>query len=323
MTQGLKHTLSVFLSVVLGAALMYWLYRDFHWAELIGVFSQRSNYLWILLTLPVGIFANVFRSLRWRMLLQGSHIYISKRRSIELVFLSYLINAVTPRLGELTRSLLVKRGDASVTTRALGTVVVEKLADVACLVILVGAAVSLRWSDTVGLVNSMTEGMQWAVPHYTFYIGIGCAVCLMIGVSFPLRRHIKRFAQNLWQGISAIVRLRHPWSFMTLCLGIWLCNFLQLYLLLPCFESTQSLTWADGLYIFATASVGVLLPTPSGAGPWHFAVVKTMTVAFGITKSTAQTFALVTHGLKTVLVVLLGCWAYLSMMAPKKRLKLQ
>lgn len=312
MTQSLKHTLSILFSTLAGGLLMYWLYRDFNWSILAEVFAQRSNFFWITLTIPVGVTANLLRSLRWRMLLQSSHIYISKRRSVELVFMSYLINAVTPRLGELTRSLLVKRGDSAVTTRALGTVVVEKLADVACLAVVVGCAVALRWSDTVGLAQSMTEGIQWAVPHYSFYVALGCLVCLTIGVSFPLWRHIKRFLKNLWQGISAIVKLRRPWAFITLCFGIWLCNFMQLYLLMPCFAGIDLLSFGDGLYIFATASVGVLLPTPGGAGPWHFAVVKTMTLAFGIAKGTAQSFALVTHGVKTLLVMLLGVWAYVS-----------
>ena len=30
---------------------------------------------------------------------------------------------------------------------------------------------------------------------------------------------------------------------------------------------------ADTLHVFAATSVGVLLPTPAGAGPWHFAIV--------------------------------------------------
>lgn len=312
MTQVTKNILLLVASTLVGFGMMWWIYRDFNVDLLLGVFGQRANYVWIVLTLAVGLLANVLRSFRWRMLLRGAAIEVSVRRAVELVFISYLINSVTPRLGELTRSLLVRRGDAQTSTRALGTVVVEKLADVACLVVLIGVAVTLRWRETVGLVQSLTEGLTWVVPNYSFYTVIGSLVCLLVGVSFPLWPHIRRFFQNLWQGVSAIARLRSPLSFVSLSAGIWLCNFLQLYLLLPCFEALADVCLADMLHVFAAASVGVLLPTPAGAGPWHFAITKTLTGVYGALPGVAKTFALVSHGLKTALVMLLGVLGYAS-----------
>lgn len=312
MTRITKHIVFLLLSALVGAGLMWWIYRGFDLALLTDFFTQRSNYLWISLTLTMGVLANVLRSFRWKMLLSSAQIHITKRRAVELVFISYLINSVTPRLGELTRSLLVQRGNAEVSTRALGTVVVEKLADVACLIVVIGLAVSLRWRETVGLVQRMNEGIVWAVPSYSFYIIVGCAVCLLVGISFPLWHHIRRFFINLWQGMSAIARLESPLTFFALCTGIWTCNFLQIYWLLPCFAELDAVSLADMLHVFAAASVGVLLPTPAGAGPWHFAIVKTLTGVYGAHKAAAQSLALISHGLKTALVMLLGAWGYAS-----------
>lgn len=307
-----KNILSIIFSTLFGAVLMVWIYRGFNFRVLSEVFTERGNGVWITLALAVGIVANVLRSLRWRMLLASADIHVRRRRAVELVFISYLINSVTPRLGELTRSLLVRRGDAEASTRAFGTVVVEKMADVVCLVLVVIAATALRWQDTLGLVNRLTRGLQAALPSYTIYIIAGCLVCLALGLTLPRVKHVRALLHNLWQGVSAIARLERPWSFAALCASIWLCNFLQLYLLVPCYDSLSSLGWVDALYIFATASVGVLLPTPGGVGPWHFAVVKTLTGLYGIPVVVAKSFALVTHGLKTVLVMILGALAYLT-----------
>lgn len=312
MSKTAKNILFLILSTLVGVGLMGWIYRGFNVRLIADFFALRSNYFWITLTLLVGIVANVLRSLRWRQLLAASGIRISLRRSVELVFISYLVNSVTPRLGELARSLLVRRGNADVTGRALGTVVVEKLADLFCLVLVVGLAVALRWDATVGLVRHTTEGLQWAVPAEGLFLVVACAVCLVIGVSLPLWKHLRRFFRNLWQGISAIARLEHPGRFIALCGGIWVCNFLQLSLLIPCFTALDSLSWADAVHVFAVASVGVLLPTPAGAGPWHFAVVHTLTRAYHVAPAVAKSFALVTHGLKTLLVMLLGLIGYAS-----------
>lgn len=297
---------------MVGVGLMWWIYRGFDFARLAVFFSLRSNYLWISLALAVGILANVLRSLRWRMLLTSAEIRISVRRSVELVFISYLVNAVTPRLGELTRSLLVRRGNAEVSTRALGTVVVEKLADVGCLIALIGLAVSLRWERTLSMVESATERLTLAVPSYALVIAVGCAVCLVIGLSFPLRKAFRHFASNLWQGVSAISRLQSPLIFTALCVGIWACNFLQLFLLVPCFDGLVGIGLADMIHVFAAASIGALLPTPAGAGPWHFATVRTLTGIYAVAKPTAQSFAFIVHALKTLLVMLLGVLGYLS-----------
>lgn len=312
MSKTLKNTLFLILSTLVGIGMMVWLYRGFDFSALSVFFSQPRHYLWIGLVLIAGISANVLRAMRWRMLLHSADIRISQRRAIELIFITYLINSVTPRLGELARSLLVKRGNADVSTRALGTVVVEKAADVGFLILVIGLAVSLRWTKTVELVSSLSDRLTFALPGYLFYIMVGSGVCLLVGLSFPLWKYVRHFFLNLWQGMASIARLRSPLSFVVLCTGIWACNFLQLYLLIPCYDLAKSVGVADMIHVFAAASVGVLLPTPGGAGPWHYAVVKTLTKVYGVARTTAQSLALISHGLKTVLVLLLGCLGYAS-----------
>ena len=53
----------------------------------------------------------------------------------------------------------------------------------------------------------------------------------------------------------------------------------------------------------------MLVPTPNGAGSWHFAV-KTMLVLYGVAESPAIMFALVVHTIQTGLVILLGAWGW-------------
>lgn len=300
------------ISTLVGVLMMVWLYRGFNFAALSQFFSVPAHYLWISLVLIAGLLANVLRAMRWHMLLSSAHIRISRRRAIELIFIAYLINSVTPRLGELLRALLVKRGNADVSTRALGTVVVEKAADVGCLIIVIGLAVSLRWSKTVELAATLSERLTLALPNYLLFVIVGSIICLLIGLSFPFWHYLQRFFINLWKGISSILHLQSPLSFAALCTGIWVCNFLQLYLLIPCFDLFSSVSVADMLHVFAAASVGVLLPTPGGVGPWHYAVVKTLTGIYHIARPTAQSLALISHGLKTILIFLLGLLGYAS-----------
>jgi hypothetical protein len=63
---------------------------------------------------------------------------------------------------------------------------------------------------------------------------------------------------------------------------------------------------------FIVGSIAVVVPTPNGAGPWHFAV-KTMLILYGVADEQALVFVLIVHTVQTMLVVLLGVYAWLAL----------
>jgi hypothetical protein len=70
---------------------------------------------------------------------------------------------------------------------------------------------------------------------------------------------------------------------------------------------------------FVVCNFAVLVPTPNGAGPWHFAV-KTMLILYGVADVQALYFVLIVHTVQTLLVMLLGVWAWLRLsFTPKKQ----
>ena len=74
------------------------------------------------------------------------------------------------------------------------------------------------------------------------------------------------------------------------------------------FSYTSGLGITAALIAFVVGTFAVLVPTPNGAGPWHFAV-KTILVLYGVCESDAVVFVLIVHTLQTLLVVLLGLYA--------------
>ena len=80
-----------------------------------------------------------------------------------------------------------------------------------------------------------------------------------------------------------------------------------LYLTFYCFDFSAGLGWVAGLVLFVVGSIAVIVPTPNGAGPWHFAVI-TMMMMYGVSKEDAGIFALLVHGIQTFLLILLGIW---------------
>ena len=126
---------------------------------------------------------------------------------------------------------------------------------------------------------------------------------------------VKATLHSVWEGIASLRHVRHVTLFILMSLGIWACYFLHYYVTFFCFPFTESLGVGCGLVTFLIGSIAVVVPTPNGAGPWHFAV-KTMLLLYGVQEEQALYFVLIVHTLQTMFVILLGIygWARLSLM---------
>ncbi|MBQ4146495.1 MAG: flippase-like domain-containing protein, partial [Prevotella sp.] len=101
-------------------------------------------------------------------------------------------------------------------------------------------------------------------------------------------------------------------------LGIWASYFLHYYLTFFCFDFTAGLGLSCALVTFVVGSIAVIVPTPNGAGPWHFAV-KTMLILYGVADLDALYFVLIVHTIQTMLIILLGIYAWVALAFTAKR----
>ena len=100
-----------------------------------------------------------------------------------------------------------------------------------------------------------------------------------------------------------------------------ICYFLQFYVSFFCFGFSADLSIMAALVMFVVGSIAVVVPTPNGAGPWHFAVI-TMMMLYGVGKEDAGIFALLVHGIQTFLLILLGIYGLAALPFTNKTKKL-
>ena len=120
------------------------------------------------------------------------------------------------------------------------------------------------------------------------------------------------------QGGFCLRGVRNMPLYALFTLGIWVSYFLHYYLTFFCFEATSSLGMACALVTFIVGSIAVIVPTPNGAGRWHCAG-KTMLILFGVGETDALYFVLLVHSVQTLLVVLLGVWAWIALSFTSKK----
>ena len=326
----LKKTLNtifqVFLSLLLGGAILYWMYRDFDFRSIEKVMFHEMDWTWMLLSFPFGILAQAFRGWRWKQTLEPVGEHPRSSVSVYSIFISYASSLVIPRIGEFARCAVLKRWDKVSFPKALGTVVMERAID-SILVVLI-TAFTFLWQLRVfrNFFSKTGTRIDEILGHFTtagWWVTAICAIAAIGLIWFILRKlsiynKVKDTFIGLWSGIISVRNVRNVPLFIFFTIGIWACYFLHYYLTFFCFDATSHLGAACALVTFIVGSVAVIVPTPNGAGPWHFAV-KTMLILYGVTSNDALYFVLIVHTIQTLLVVALGIYGYAALSFIKKK----
>ena len=136
--------------------------------------------------------------------------------------------------------------------------------------------------------------------------GVGVLLYFLLRMLSFFER-VKGVVLNVWEGILSLRNVANVPLFILYTLLIWVCYFYHFYLTFHCFQFTEHLGYLAGLVMFVGGTFAVIVPTPNGAGPWHFAVI-TMMMLYGVNATDAGIFALIVHGIQTLLVIVLGIW---------------
>ncbi|MBR1447161.1 MAG: flippase-like domain-containing protein [Prevotella sp.] len=324
----MKHLQSiakVLLPLILGGSILYWMYRDFDFQSIRHVMLHEMNWTWMLLSFPFGILAQALRGWRWRQTLEPLGEKPRQSVSVNSVFLSYAASLVVPRIGEFTRCGVLKRWDGVSFPKALGTVVTERAID-SLLVLLITVTTLLLEMSIFGTFFQQTgttiDGILASFSLTGYLVTAVCGVAVLILLHFLLRRlsiynKVKATISGIWQGIISLKDVKNLPLFLLFTVGIWLSYFLHYYLTFFCFDFTSDLGLGCAMVTFVVGSIAVIVPTPNGAGPWHFAV-KTMLILYGVADTQALYFVLIVHTVQTMLVILLGVWAWISLNFTKK-----
>ena len=310
-----KKILQVVFPLLLGAFILVWVYRDFNFQRVGEVLLGGMDYGWIALSLVFGVFANLFRGWRWKLALEPLGEYPKTANCVYAIFISYASNLVIPRVGEVTRCGVLSKYDGVSFSQSLGTVVSERMIDTLCVGLITGLVLLSQmpvfatfFAETGTNVGRYAE----VLTSGHFYLIILCILAILV-LAFFLIRNIALFAklkgilQNVWQGIVALKDIKHIPLYVFYTFGIWGCYFLEFYLAFYAFDFSAHLGITAGLVMFVVGTLAVIVPTPNGAGPWHFAVMNMM-MLYGVGKEDAGIFALLVHGIQTFLLILLGIY---------------
>lgn len=296
------------------------------WASISEALRHDIHWGWMLASLPFGALAQLLRAMRWRQLLRPLGERPRLHTALNAVFLSYASSLVVPRVGEVLRCGVLKRYDGCSFSRGVGTVVTERIVDMSLIALLAVVTFITQVPVFVAFFERTGVSMSGFLGQFTSAGWVVTAVCgiVVVATAWLLLRRLKLFARTrsavseLRQGLLSLRDVEGQWLFWLYSVGIWASYFLHFYVAFFSFDATAGLGFSSAMVAFVVGTFAVLVPTPNGAGPWHFAV-KTVFMLYGVPGDDGALFALVTHTIQTALTALLGIWAVAALaLTPKK-----
>ena len=324
--QTSANIIKILSPLLLGGLILYWMYRDFDFHSIEDVLFHKMDWTWMLLSFPFGILAQMFRGWRWKQTLAPLGEKPRTSTSIHAVFLSYAASLIIPRIGEFTRCGVLKKYDKTSFSKALGTVVTERAIDTLLMLTVTGVTLVFQMGifDTFFVrTGTSMDSILGRFSTTGYLVTAVCAISVLLLMHVMLRRlsiynKVKATLGGIKEGIISLKDVNNISLFCFYTLGRWVSYFLHYYLTFFCFDFTSNLGLGCALVTFVVGSIAVIVPTPNGAGPWHFAV-KTMLILYGVSDTNALYFVLIVHTIQTMLVIALGIYAWCALSFTKTR----
>lgn len=286
-------------------------------------FSDKWDYLlktwsvadkgWLMLMAGTVMISHLIRAERWRLLLVSANSNSSLNDSFLSLLVGYLVNLVIPRGGEVSRCYNLQQLNKTPLELSFGTVVIDRILDVVCLLSIVGLAFLLQTEKLLDFVRSlpMSDGRGGTKFIYVSLVLLALVI-VFAGIVYFLwqkprfNQKLKKIYTGFKEGLLSVKNLQKPALFIFYTVAIWALYFIMSYMVMLAFPSTNELGFGAVLSIFALGSIAMAAPMPGGAGAYHALVPAGITFLYHVPLPDAIAFVFVFHAWQTLIVIMAG-----------------
>jgi len=317
----LRKFIKIFVPLILGIVILYFLYSKTSFSELWS-YIKGANW-WILsFSLIFGLMGNVFRGIRWKLLIKPLGYQPKTSHLIYAVLGSYAVNFAIPRAGELWRCGMVYRKEKIPFQKLIGTIVIDRLFDV----IMVGLFILAAFVFNVKLFYKERDLFNFPVwlTSPGLYIGLAvvmiiCVVILIVFKNNWIVQKIRSFLADMWRDMVRVWHMKDKTLFLIYSFSIWVSYFLYFYITFYAFDFTANLGIAAGLFVFTLGSISMTIPSNGGLGPWQAATVLGL-CAYMVKVKQATAFATAVFAFQSIWLVACGLFGIMMLSMGKRQI---
>ena len=268
---------------------------------------------WLVFMAVVVMISHIIRAERWRMLIEP----VAPKPKIGYSFLSlmvgYIVNLVIPRGGEVSRCYNLYRLDKTPVEISFGTVVVERLVDVVCLLTLIVISFVVEYDKLMGFIETLPIGASDGssrLKTLSIVAAVGIIILIAIIILFTKNKKLNAWAKKTWmgfrEGLLSIFKLKRKGLFIVYSLAIWFLYFIMSYAVIQAFPETKFLGISAVLSLFAIGSIAMAAPLPGGTGSYHVLVPQGLVFLYHVKMPDAVAFTFIFHGWQTAIMIVGG-----------------
>ena len=292
-----SRSLRIALSLVLSAICLGFAVRGVDWNETLAALAN-VRYLMIVPIAAVGIYTLYVRAQRWRYFLRKLG-QPSMRTLVAATNIGFMANMLLPlRAGEVIRPVLVSRRERLPLSGVFATVLLERLFDIFCVLLLLGLAmVLLPVSDRVrgwgvaATVGAIVIAGALAIAGWQKVRALNLFRLALRLIPVRARQPLENFAAGFLQALSV---LDSPGAFLraaALSLYIWVLICLTNAFGLLAFDLPVPLL-VGAVAITPILSLAVSVPSAPGfIGAFQLGCILALTL-FGVNESHAIAFSI-------------------------------
>lgn len=272
---------------------------------------EKSNKVWLLLMAGIAYVSHGIRAQRWRMLLEPSGNYITLGSSFLSLMIGYLVNLVVPRGGEVSRCYNLYQLEKTPVEVSFGTVVVERIVDVLCLIIVIIIAFFIEWDNLMRVISNLgigsgTGSSGFHLPVWVILVLIGIAALGIVAWRFRKNEKLVKIVTGFKEGLLSVFKLKNKWLFVFYSLFIWFLYFLMSYCVIRAFDTMSGLGFSAVLAVFALGAIAMAAPLPGGTGSYHVIVPFGLVTLYNLPNEDAVVFVFIFHAWQTVTMIVGG-----------------
>jgi glycosyltransferase 2 family protein len=333
-----KMTTSFLLGGLFSVIALYFAFRNVPFTELID-YLVSINYLWVVPSVLIVLFAFLLRALRWQIMLQSVS-NVSFSRAYHPMMIGFMLNCILPaRAGELARPAILQRKDNVPFTSGLATVATERVFDLFFLIIFFAIIFSSVEIDpginisfgkyslnretlelifnnmvimcfilvggivfvTIDYTRMLTNNIIMRIPDLFFFIGS----TYKEKIRSILCRRLVGIVNNIAAGFGLVKDLKQIVLCLVLSFIVWILNALSYYVMaLGCPGMQLSLFEITAIMIIICFFIA-LPSVPGFWGLWEAGGVFAISL-FAVSQKDAAGFALASHAVQMFPVIIAG-----------------
>ena len=296
-------------SIIFGVVLLVLLFRYVFNQDLGEIWTRIShaNPAFLLLAFVAYYLTFPLRGFRWAYLLRSSGTPVAVTDATEILFLSWFVNCVVPaKLGDVYRAYLLRGNYGASMSRTVGTIFIERSADI--VVIFALALAAGFWSF---------RGRARPDVDAVFFVGFLVAaalVALLIALRFYGHRltrllpgRVAELYERFHEGSTGSLTRRTLPLVVVVTVAIWILEGFRLYFVIRALNLPEvGLGISASIFVTLIGALLTAVPlTPAGVGFVEAAIVIALGF-YGIAGGPASAVALTDRAISILSVIVLG-----------------